>query len=160
MILRQVSPEANDIFDLIMALYHKCDGDWDSLAAEAQVNLNETHKFLNYAAMFLSNIGNYFVSHMCAFFSFLFSSSYLSITLIGLWRPEDFAGNISRKPQEAGFNLRQYQHHIEPYQGAYVCKDSQQLGLSRPFHANCLLSRRRIFEVSRRPQCCIKRHGE
>lgn len=67
-ILRQVSPEANDIYDLIMALYHKCDGNWDTLATEAQVDPTEVGKFLSYAATFLSNIGNHFVSNMRTFF--------------------------------------------------------------------------------------------
>lgn len=51
-ILRQVSPEANDIFDLIMALYHSCDGRWEELAMERQVNPSEVQKFIDYAAMF------------------------------------------------------------------------------------------------------------
>ncbi|GFF48981.1 dipeptidyl peptidase III [Aspergillus lentulus] len=61
-ILRQVSPEANDIFDFIMALYHSCDGQWEQLARRAQVDMAEVEKFLDYAAVFLSNIGNYFGS--------------------------------------------------------------------------------------------------
>ncbi|KAF7167696.1 hypothetical protein CNMCM5623_000943 [Aspergillus felis] len=61
-ILRQVSPEANDIFDFIMALRHSCDGQWEQLAGRAQVDMTEVEKFLNYAAVFLSNIGNYFGS--------------------------------------------------------------------------------------------------
>lgn len=61
-ILRQVSPEANGIFDFIMAMYHGCGGDWEKLATESQVDVNEVQKFVDYVAMFLSNIGNYFVS--------------------------------------------------------------------------------------------------
>jgi dipeptidyl-peptidase-3 len=61
-ILRQVSPEANGVFDLIISLYRSCQGDWEQLATDADVGLEELHKFLNYAALFLSNIGNYFVS--------------------------------------------------------------------------------------------------
>ncbi|KAI2899508.1 hypothetical protein CBS76997_2363 [Aspergillus niger] len=61
-ILRQVSPEANGIYDFIMALYHSCDGDWEQLAAKAGVNVQELDKFLNYAATFLFNVGNYFGS--------------------------------------------------------------------------------------------------
>jgi dipeptidyl-peptidase-3 len=57
-----VSPEANDIFDFIMALHRSCDGQWEQLATSAQVDMAEVEKFLNYAAVFLSNIGNYFVS--------------------------------------------------------------------------------------------------
>lgn len=58
-----MSPEANGIFDFIMTLYHDCDGDLERLAEKSQVDSNELHKFTNYAAMFLSNIGNYFVSY-------------------------------------------------------------------------------------------------
>ena len=46
-----------------MAMYHGCDGDWEKLAVENQVVFNEVQKFVDYAAMFLSNIGNYFVSN-------------------------------------------------------------------------------------------------
>jgi dipeptidyl-peptidase-3 len=45
-----------------MALYHSCDGQWEQLATSPQVDMTEVEKFLNYAAVFLSNIGNYFVS--------------------------------------------------------------------------------------------------
>ncbi|XRM40006.1 hypothetical protein ABZX51_003330 [Aspergillus tubingensis] len=61
-ILRQVSPEANGIFDFIMALYHSCDGNWEQLATKTGVSVQELENFLNYAATFLSNVGNYFGS--------------------------------------------------------------------------------------------------
>ncbi|OJI87134.1 hypothetical protein ASPTUDRAFT_54154 [Aspergillus tubingensis CBS 134.48] len=61
-IFRQVSPEANGIFDFIMALYHGCDGNWEQLATETGVSVQELENFLEYAATFLSNIGNYFGS--------------------------------------------------------------------------------------------------
>ncbi|OJZ92708.1 hypothetical protein ASPFODRAFT_56272 [Aspergillus luchuensis CBS 106.47] len=61
-ILRQVSPEANGIFDFIMALYHSCDGNWEQLATETGVSVRELENFLDYAATFLSNVGNYFGS--------------------------------------------------------------------------------------------------
>ncbi|GKZ34170.1 bifunctional diacylglycerol diphosphate phosphatase/phosphatidate phosphatase [Aspergillus brasiliensis] len=60
-ILRQVSPEANGIFDFIIALYHSCDGNWEQLATKIDVSVQELDKFLDYAATFLSNVGNYFV---------------------------------------------------------------------------------------------------
>lgn len=65
-ILRQVSPEANGIFDFIMALHHSCDGNWEQLATETRVSVQEIEKFLNYAATFLSNVGNYFVRNILA----------------------------------------------------------------------------------------------
>ncbi|KAL8719048.1 MAG: hypothetical protein Q9181_008119, partial [Wetmoreana brouardii] len=65
-ILRQVSPEANTIFDLIMELYRSCqqsfDGRWDDLARAYGVPVEEIKTFLDYAAVFLSNIGNFYGS--------------------------------------------------------------------------------------------------
>ncbi|RHZ46900.1 dipeptidyl peptidase III [Aspergillus thermomutatus] len=45
-----------------MSLHHSCDGQWEQLARRAQVDMMEVENFLNYAAVFLSNIGNYFGS--------------------------------------------------------------------------------------------------
>ncbi|KAL3476329.1 dipeptidyl peptidase III [Aspergillus californicus] len=61
-ILRQVSPESNGIFDLIIALYRSCKGDWDILTEKTSTGPDDIQKFLDYAALFLSNIGNYFGS--------------------------------------------------------------------------------------------------
>ncbi|KAL3464753.1 dipeptidyl peptidase III [Aspergillus heterothallicus] len=61
-ILRQVSPEANGIFDFIIALHQSCKGDWEQLAIAAHVSSEELQQFLDYAALFLSNVGNYFGS--------------------------------------------------------------------------------------------------
>ncbi|KAL2865486.1 dipeptidyl peptidase III [Aspergillus lucknowensis] len=61
-ILRQVSPEANGILDFILALYRSCKGDWERLATTANIAPEELEKFLDYAALFLSNNGNYFGS--------------------------------------------------------------------------------------------------
>ncbi|RVX74900.1 hypothetical protein B0A52_01177 [Exophiala mesophila] len=59
-ILEQVSPEANDIFDFIMELYRSCDGDLYVLVSRLSLEKIEVDYFLQYAAVFLSNIGNYF----------------------------------------------------------------------------------------------------
>ncbi|KAL2834225.1 peptidase family M49-domain-containing protein [Aspergillus cavernicola] len=61
-ILRQVSPEAISIFDFIIALYSCCNGDWDRLASQANLDFRDLQLFLDYAATFLSNIGNYYGS--------------------------------------------------------------------------------------------------
>ncbi|KAL5332916.1 dipeptidyl peptidase III [Aspergillus crustosus] len=61
-ILRQVSPEANGIFDFIISLYRSCKGDWERIATDANIEIDELSSFLDYAALFLSNIGNYFGS--------------------------------------------------------------------------------------------------
>ncbi|KAL9591610.1 MAG: hypothetical protein Q9179_007548 [Wetmoreana sp. 5 TL-2023] len=58
-ILRQVSPEANRIFDLVMELHRSCqqsfDGRWDDLGRAYGVPVEEVKAFLDYAAVFLSN---------------------------------------------------------------------------------------------------------
>lgn len=56
-----MSPEANGIFDLIIALYHACDGQWEALSERTGVGMQDIDRFLDYAAAFLSNVGNYFV---------------------------------------------------------------------------------------------------
>ncbi|KAI9827526.1 MAG: hypothetical protein M1832_004876 [Thelocarpon impressellum] len=58
-ILRQVSPESEDIFDLILALHEACDGDWEALRQQTGANPDELRAFLEYAAQFLGNVGNY-----------------------------------------------------------------------------------------------------
>ncbi|KAI0007590.1 peptidase family M49-domain-containing protein [Xylariaceae sp. FL0662B] len=61
-ILRQVSPESLAIFDFIIELYGCCEGDWKSLREDNGLPENELQNFLEYAATFLSNIGNYYGS--------------------------------------------------------------------------------------------------
>lgn len=62
---RQVSPESSGIFDFIMRLYKACKtsyrGDWDALANACKVSRADVNAFLEYAATFLSNMGNYYV---------------------------------------------------------------------------------------------------
>ena len=64
-ILRQVSPEANSIFDFIMELARCCQerfsSSWAALAETFDINEADMASFLEYAARFLSNIGNYYV---------------------------------------------------------------------------------------------------
>ena len=58
-ILRQVSPESESIYDLIIALQKHCNGDWASLADHAQVDNAELQLALQYFTQFLGNLGNY-----------------------------------------------------------------------------------------------------
>ncbi|OAQ91911.1 dipeptidyl peptidase III [Purpureocillium lilacinum] len=58
-VLRQLSPEAESIYDLILALHRSCNGEWKALASKAGVEQAEIDHFLDYAAMFLGNMGNY-----------------------------------------------------------------------------------------------------
>ena len=60
-ILRQVSPESTLIFDFILEMYSVCQGEWKSLASRAGVSIESLDLFLEYAAVFLDNIGNYYV---------------------------------------------------------------------------------------------------
>ena len=54
-----MSPESESIFDLILALYAKCQGKWDQLAQEASVSTKNLKYLLEYVAQFLGNLGNY-----------------------------------------------------------------------------------------------------
>lgn len=57
--MRQVSPESEHIYDLILALHKASNGDWKALAAKADVDEQGLTAFLEYAAQFLGNSGNY-----------------------------------------------------------------------------------------------------
>ncbi|KAF4546904.1 putative peptidase family M49 protein [Elsinoe fawcettii] len=61
-ILEQVSPEAKGIFKFILDAYHLCSGDWNQYVNQAWIRQDDLGHLLNYAATFLSNIGNYFGS--------------------------------------------------------------------------------------------------
>ncbi|KAF2267090.1 dipeptidyl-peptidase III [Lojkania enalia] len=58
-ILRQISPESEHIYDFIIALHKQCSGDYDSLAKDAGLSSDDMQAYLNYAAQFLGNMGNY-----------------------------------------------------------------------------------------------------
>ncbi|KAJ5403815.1 Dipeptidyl-peptidase 3 [Penicillium cosmopolitanum] len=57
--LRQVSPESEPIYDLILALHRAANGDWASLAKKTSVSDEHLRFFLEYSAQFLGNCGNY-----------------------------------------------------------------------------------------------------
>jgi hypothetical protein len=61
-VMRQVSPESPIIFDLILDLHRACAGDWKSLEARCNITPVELAAFLEYAATFLCNLGNFYVS--------------------------------------------------------------------------------------------------
>ncbi|TLS29530.1 hypothetical protein PpBr36_00233 [Pyricularia pennisetigena] len=58
-VLRQVSPESEHIYDFIISLHKSCDGDWKALAKKASVSDESVTQFLEYASQFLGNSGNY-----------------------------------------------------------------------------------------------------
>ncbi|KAG0125673.1 peptidase family M49-domain-containing protein [Tuber indicum] len=57
--LRQHSPESEAIYDLILALYAACAGDWKKLASEGPVSEKDVQYWLEYATVFLASLGNY-----------------------------------------------------------------------------------------------------
>ncbi|KAK9471076.1 peptidase family M49-domain-containing protein [Dipodascopsis tothii] len=57
--LRQVSPESEQTFDLIMKLYAAVEGNWEAIVAKDLLSTDELELFLEYASQFLSNLGNY-----------------------------------------------------------------------------------------------------
>lgn len=62
-ILRQTSPEAEQIFDLIIEMHRACNGEWQQFC-DAGLKQSELDAWLEFSGMFLSNFGNYFVSAM------------------------------------------------------------------------------------------------
>ncbi|XWW92118.1 hypothetical protein V2A60_000040 [Cordyceps javanica] len=58
-VLRQTSAESESIYDLICELSRVANGDWLGLAAQMDVGRQDIEFFLEYAAMFLGNLGNY-----------------------------------------------------------------------------------------------------
>ncbi|KIX94492.1 uncharacterized protein Z520_09878 [Fonsecaea multimorphosa CBS 102226] len=57
--LAQVSPESPVIYDLILALHRACNGDYKKLSADASVSSSDITLWLEYAAQFFGNCGNY-----------------------------------------------------------------------------------------------------
>ena len=57
--LAQVSPESVPIYDLIVELHKACRGDYAKLAKDVGVEHEETQRWVEYAAQFLGNCGNY-----------------------------------------------------------------------------------------------------
>lgn len=58
-VLRQVSPESEHIYDFIIALHHYFRSDWKALQKEAGLSDDELAAFLDYSAQFLGNLGNF-----------------------------------------------------------------------------------------------------
>ncbi|KAL4879074.1 peptidase family M49-domain-containing protein [Aspergillus karnatakaensis] len=56
----QISAESTEIFDLILELHRACGGDWESLIARCGITKEELDSFLEYAAVFLCNLRNYY----------------------------------------------------------------------------------------------------
>jgi hypothetical protein len=58
-----VSPESADIFDLIIELHRACGGAWEKLLGQYDLDdvKEQLENFVQYAALFLNNMGNYYV---------------------------------------------------------------------------------------------------
>jgi dipeptidyl-peptidase III len=57
--LAQVSPESIPIYDLIITIHKACKGDYKSLASSTGASDDAVRQWLEYAAQFLGNCGNY-----------------------------------------------------------------------------------------------------
>lgn len=60
-LLRQVSPESEGIFDLIIEVARRAAGDWPAFASSNGIGLHDMNNFIDYAARFLDSMGNYSV---------------------------------------------------------------------------------------------------
>ncbi|KAB2576075.1 Dipeptidyl peptidase 3 [Lasiodiplodia theobromae] len=58
-VLRQISPESEHIYDFIVTLHRHYNGDWKKAQKDAGLSDDELNAFLDYAAQFLGNAGNY-----------------------------------------------------------------------------------------------------
>ena len=59
--MRQTSPESISVFELILQIHRSCEGQWHSLTDRCGITEDELEAFLEYAALFLCNLGNYYV---------------------------------------------------------------------------------------------------
>lgn len=57
--LRQVSPESEDIYDLIIAVDKAVGGDYNKLSQQTGVSEQDVKYWVEYAACVLGNLGNY-----------------------------------------------------------------------------------------------------
>jgi len=88
-VLRQLSPESEPIYDLIVSLHKSCNGDWKALQSKAGIEESELTHFLEYAAMFLGNTGNY--------------KSFGDSKFIPRCKPESVAALASTSPEASKF---------------------------------------------------------
>ncbi|EOD46075.1 Peptidase M49 dipeptidyl-peptidase III [Neofusicoccum parvum] len=58
-VLRQISPESEHIYDFIVTLHRHYKGDWKKAQKDAGLSDDELKAFLDYSAQFLGNAGNY-----------------------------------------------------------------------------------------------------
>lgn len=100
-VLRQTSPEAEGIFDFIIELHRACNGRWDDFL-NLGIGQEELNTWLDFAGMFLSSLGNYFVSIWCSLQ--LLVTVQVANTETGRWRPQGNSRYLRRYLTQA----RQY----------------------------------------------------
>ena len=54
-----MSPESEAIYDLVIALYNECSGNWKKLQQQTGVSEEDMKHFIDYAVQFLGTCGNY-----------------------------------------------------------------------------------------------------
>lgn len=123
-ILRQVSPESNACFDLIIRLYQTCQdqfrGKWDALADAWKVPRGEVHAFVQYAATFLSNVGNYYVR-----LTAIKTEMQLNHHIPGFWGPKIPATDEDRVSAGHGKYFRAGKYDSCVCRGAHVFLSTQ-----------------------------------
>jgi hypothetical protein len=100
-VLRQVSPESEGIYDLIIATYNAVNGDWKKLSEETGVSEQNVRYWVEYAAQFLGNLGNYKVGfpfdflilHAAALWPWRDGTLMYPV----LWRPEIYPPDPPRR---------------------------------------------------------------
>lgn len=58
-VLRSVSPESEDIFDLILKIHRAIDGNYDTYFKEKSIDSQIVTSYLEYSSQVLANLGNY-----------------------------------------------------------------------------------------------------
>lgn len=125
---RQVSPESEPLYDLILDLHKHCDGDWNKLAKETGVAEEDLQHFLNFAAQVLGNGGNFksfgdtqFIPRLQrASFKNLASASSRSAEIFEHWGDSIYADDTKRMHlgyQEDGHTTTYYPraNPMDPY---------------------------------------------
>lgn len=92
-VMRQTSPESIGIFNLILDLHKACDGQWKSLVDRCAIPPSDVDGFLEYAALFLCNEGNFYVS-----LAWRHGQSQTQLTsILGRGQPEDCAQRLTQQ---------------------------------------------------------------
>jgi len=112
--MRQISPESETIYDLIVSLYKAVSGDWKKLGTETGVSEAAVQLWLEYAACFLGNAGNYKVRNICPR-----GCQYRVVGTISLpWGKQSF-GDLKFIPRISGGDLKKLASYTEETKALY-----------------------------------------